>query len=138
MCAKSFLASCCCVYTFTMTKTRKKDYSYTSPSPARRRQKQPTNRGANGGDDTVVTPSSSSVSTKEGGVPKLVRKQLAKDIHNAGGIDKYDLFETQALYNLLSNPDRECYGVRGDPIRRQIQKLMRLILTYFPLIIRLI
>ena len=119
-----------CTLLLAMTKTRKKDYSYTSPSAARRRQRQPTTPGATDGDTVITaatsaTPSSASVSTKEqAGVPKLVRKQLAKDIYHAGGIDKFDLFETQALYNLLSNPDRDCYGSRGDPIRRKIQNLV--------------
>ena len=75
---------------------------------------------------SVATPSS--VSTRPGesaGVPQHVRKQLAYDIEEAGGIDLFDKGQTQALDHLLNNPDRaEEYSKRRGPLRRKIGNLV--------------
>ena len=77
---------------------------------------------------SVATPSSAvskgGTTKEERGVPKYVRKQLARDIHQKGGIQEFDRQEPQGLDKLLNNPNRTEYGERGDPLRKQIANLV--------------
>ena len=103
-----------------MVKTRGGASTKVPSTPARRKSK--------GTSRSVATTPGSVVSEgrarAERGVPLFVRKQLARDIQNKGGINEFDRHEPQGLDKLLNNPDRKEYGGRGDPLRKKIANLV--------------
>ena len=72
----------------------------------------------------MVTKTEAKAKKSSTGVPVEVRAQLAIDIEAAGGIQDFDKGKKQALDQLLNNPSRNIYGVRGSSLRLQIRNLV--------------
>ena len=94
------------------------------PESKVRAPKQPR-RSKKAADSSKVSDSEASVSasiSSRGSIPKRVLKQVAEDIEKAGGLKDFDAGVDQALSIILDGGDPECYGHRGDEIRRQLSQ----------------
>ena len=89
------------------------------------RSNAPTTRGRRSIHPIRALTMSKAKKSKLEGPDEETRRQLARDIEAAGGIDNFEKSKLYALDELLNNPSkRQYYGDRGTARRKQIRNLV--------------